>query len=267
MRVAINVHPVVAAPKPSICKTVLPVVKVNISSLKATVVPSDLIKTYLSSSNGKKDSFVPAANAAESWPNPVSGLSATSTLNSFLIVNDELVRSTSEINAFGINEYNLLSVDLSNGDVWSFKLEICVEDVGIAPLATPVTVVTPVTLTSFVLTVVILANDGKLLPNPPNDKIFPTFSEPGNKELSLVTVHTPVALSFAVNWALPKSMTGLCIMSPLNVFAAPTLPKSGPPYTDFTSCIPKDVIAVATRLLSVPFITKGSFVINSPVFS
>ena len=36
---------------------------VNISSLNATVVPSDLIKTYLSSSNGKKDSFVPAASA------------------------------------------------------------------------------------------------------------------------------------------------------------------------------------------------------------
>ena len=73
------------------------------------------------------------------------GLSATSTVNSFLIVNDEFVRSTSEINAFGINAYNLLSVDLSKGDVSSFKLEICVEDVGIAPLATPVTVVTPVT--------------------------------------------------------------------------------------------------------------------------
>ena len=69
------------------------------------------------------------------------------------------------------------------------------EDVGIAPLATPVTVVTPVTLTSFVLTSVILANDGTLLPNPPNDKIFPTFNDPGNSELSLVTVHTPVALS------------------------------------------------------------------------
>ena len=79
-------------------------------------------------------------------------------------------------------------MDLSKGDVWSFKLETCVEDVGIAPLATPVTVVTPVTLTSFVLTSVILANDGTLLPNPPNDKIFPTFSVPGNNELSLVTV-------------------------------------------------------------------------------
>ena len=56
-------HPVVAAPKPSICNTVLPVVKVNISSVNATVVPSDLMKTYLSSSNGKKDSFVPAASA------------------------------------------------------------------------------------------------------------------------------------------------------------------------------------------------------------
>ena len=35
----------------------------NISSVKETVVPSDLMKTYLSSSNGKKDSLVPAANA------------------------------------------------------------------------------------------------------------------------------------------------------------------------------------------------------------
>ena len=54
------------------------------------------------------------------------------------------------------------------------------------------TVLTPVTLTSFVLTSVILANDGTLLPNPPNDNILPTFNEPGNNELSLVTVHIPV---------------------------------------------------------------------------
>ena len=35
-------------------------------------------------------------------------------------------------------------------------------DVGISPLQTPVTVVTPVTLTSLVETLVILANDGTL---------------------------------------------------------------------------------------------------------
>ena len=94
------------------------------------------MKTYLSSSNGKNDSFVPAESADDNWPNPEFGLSATSTLNDFLIVNVEFVRSTSDMNAFGINAYNLLSVDLSKGDVWSFKLETCVFDVGNSPLTT-----------------------------------------------------------------------------------------------------------------------------------
>ena len=89
---------------------------------------------------------------------------------------------------------------------------------------------------------------------------------PGNSELSLVTVHNPVALSIAVNCALPKSITGLCIMSPLNVFANQHYPNQGIPYTDFTSCIPKDVTAVATRLFATPFISNGSLVINSPFF-
>ena len=114
---AINVHPVVAVPKPSICNTVLPVVNWNMSSVKATVVPSDLMKTYLSSSNGKNDSFTPEVTAAESWPNPVLGLIETSTSNAFLIVYKEFVRSTSEMKVLGIKVYNLLSVDLSNGDV------------------------------------------------------------------------------------------------------------------------------------------------------
>ena len=237
------------------------------SSLKATVVPSDLIKTYLSSSKGKNDSFTPEVTAAESWPNPVLALIATSTSNTFLIVNNEFVRSTSEMKVLGIKVYSLLSVDLSNGDVWSFKLETLVDDVGISPLQTPVTVVTPVTWTSLALTVTTLANDGTLFPKPPNDRILPTFNVPGNSELSLVTVHNPVWGVFAVNCALPKSITGLCIISPLNVFAKPTLPKSGPPYTDFTSCIPKDVTAVATRLFATPFISNGSLAINSPFFS
>ena len=83
-------------------------------------------------------------------------------------------------------------MDLSNGEVSSLKLETCVDDVGISPLQTPVTVVTPVTLTSSVETLVILANDGTLFPKPPNDKIFPTYNVPGNRGLSLVTVHKPV---------------------------------------------------------------------------
>ena len=66
------------------------------------------------------------------------------------------------------------------------------DDVGISPLQTPVTVATPVTLTSLVETLVILANEGTLFPKPPNDKIFPTFNVPGNSALSLVTVHNPV---------------------------------------------------------------------------
>ena len=118
-----------------------------------------------------------------------------------------------------------------------------------------------------VLTSVILANDGTLLPNPPNDKIFPTFSVPGNNALSLVTVDIPVDPFTPVIEALPKSRAGLCFTSPLNGLTKPTSPRSGPPYTDFTSCIPKEVTATATLLFDLPFTINGSFAKNSPDFS
>jgi hypothetical protein len=46
------------------------------------------------------------------------------------------------------------------------------------------------------------------------------------------------------------------------VDAEPTIP-----YTDFTSEIPYDVIAIATLEFSMPSIINDSFRIKSPVFS
>ena len=77
----------------------------------------------------------------------------------------------------------------------------------------------------------------------------------------------------AIQMLIDKHGLDIKILFKLNVFTLEYNDKRdsvnliNPPYTDLTSCIPKDVMAVATRLLSIPFIMKGSLLTNSPVFS
>ena len=67
----------------------------NLSADNASVSPSDLIRAYLSSSNGKKVSLGPAVNCEESCPFVIS------TLTTFLIVKLALVKSTDSISVLG----------------------------------------------------------------------------------------------------------------------------------------------------------------------
>ena len=80
-----------------ICKVPLPFVNVNLSDVKDSVVPSALIKLYLSSSNGKNVVLSPAVTAAVSAS--VDALIATS--NTFLIARVASLKSTSDMRDFG----------------------------------------------------------------------------------------------------------------------------------------------------------------------
>ena len=75
----------------------LPFVNVNLSDVKVSVVPSALIKLYLSSSNGKNVVLSPAVTAPVSCC--VDALIAT--LNTFLIARVASLKSTSDIRDFG----------------------------------------------------------------------------------------------------------------------------------------------------------------------
>ena len=60
LNVAINLAPLSLAPRPRSVNSEEVALKVNLSALKVSKEPSDLTNTYLSSSNGKKVSFVAA---------------------------------------------------------------------------------------------------------------------------------------------------------------------------------------------------------------
>ena len=67
----------------------------NLSEVNTSVVPSDLINEYLSSSKGKNVSLVPALTRVDNWFKEIL------TVNNFLIVREALVKSTEEILFFG----------------------------------------------------------------------------------------------------------------------------------------------------------------------
>ena len=91
------------------------------------------------------------------------------------------------------------------------------------PSQTPATVVTPVTVTSFVPTAVNLAKLGSLLPAP-NFSMFPTFNLAGNCEFELVIVLNPVVKSDLFKSAFHITNSSFNLISPVNVLAKPTSP-------------------------------------------
>ena len=107
------------------------------SEVRTSVLPSDLIKVYLSSSKGKKVSFSPAVTGVDNW------LSAIVTLKVFLMVKDALVKSTEDIFGLGKTVYKVSSVDLDNLVPKIFKSETFRSDVDKPPWLIPVTVATP----------------------------------------------------------------------------------------------------------------------------
>ena len=95
LRVVCKVAPLSSDPSPKICKVSKLAEKLSLSALKISYVPSDLTKVYLSSSNGKNVSLVPADTVDESSPFTIS------TLSCFLIVIDDVDKSTDSTTGFG----------------------------------------------------------------------------------------------------------------------------------------------------------------------
>ena len=116
---------------------------------------------------------------------------------------------------------NGLDNNVKSGTCWKFH---CPK--GKNPSATPVTVVTPATTTSFVFTAVTLAKVLVFFPSPPNFKILPTFTFAGNCGFPLVIVlipDPPVSVD-DVTFAEPNINSSLNLTSPVNVLAKPTSP-------------------------------------------
>ena len=115
-----------------------PVLKLILSAESDSVNPSPVLtKTYLSSSKGKN-----VSDASPLLRAPVEP-SVMVTSNCFLIVKEELVKSTSATSLLGNTVNKLLSVEDWNWEVSILKLEGLIILVGRPPSHTPVTVVTP----------------------------------------------------------------------------------------------------------------------------
>ena len=121
---------------PKILNSLPPLENLNLSSVNSSNPPVELIKTYLSSSNGKKDSSVSA------WIVLVA-FAVMMTLNSFLIERLDFVKSTEAINFFGSGVYNVLSVDDLKDVPRISKSVGAILDVGRPPSLIFVTVVMP----------------------------------------------------------------------------------------------------------------------------
>ena len=106
-------------------------------------------------------------------------------------------------------------------------------DVGNVPSATPMTVVTPTTVTSDVVTPTTLAKIGScdLERSEYWSKLF-TFTLPGNKTFELLIVLKPRIPSKAVTEATPTFNAGVCTTLALNVliptWSSPFAPEATP---------------------------------------
>ena len=113
--------------------------KANLSAVNTSVVPSDLIREYRSSSNGKNVSFVPEVTTAD------NSLSAMFTVSYFLRLMNESFNAREETFSLGNAVYKVLSLDVDNLVPRTLKsvTSILVPVVGSLPSQIPVTVVTP----------------------------------------------------------------------------------------------------------------------------
>ena len=234
----------------------------------ASVVPSDLIKEYLSSSNAKNVSLVPAVGVVEESSCPLVIL----TVKVFLIVNVASVKSTSEIEVLGKWVYNVLSreparsvVNKVKSDAWKPLVWTPAEfATGNLPLAIPGTVVTPAIVILLLPTTVTLPKIGSLL-----DFVsvyltkLPTDTAPGNSGFAEVT--TLALLLSCPILAAPKTILSDWTTSALNL--SPPVSLSFDPKTDFTSDNLYWVIAVIILPLAIPSNNNASFLIKSPVVS
>ena len=117
----------------------------NLSEVKVSKLPSERIKVYLCTVNGKKNSFA-AEVIVFDW------LLVIVILNSFLIVRFEFVRSTDFTNGFLSEVYNVLSTELWNLEDKIARSVTVDAAAGGEPSQIPVTVVIPVTTINLSVT-------------------------------------------------------------------------------------------------------------------
>ena len=196
-----------------------PSIYANLSDVKTSVVPSDLINEYLSSSNGKKVSLVPAITFVDSW------LLVIDIVSDFLTVMNESSKDTAETCCFGKTVYSVLSLDDSNLVSRIFRSVTWIwDESGSLPLTIPDTVVTPVIVTDDVPTLTTLANTGSIKSALLYLIRFPTFATfPGKSSLVETTVLIPEELTVVIV-AIPMLNLVDGITSPVNVVPTPTIP-------------------------------------------
>ena len=242
LRVAIN-FALPLPESPFIVRELDPFVNTNLSALRGSVWPSSLTNTYLSSSNGKNVSLLPA------FIIPVE-FDVIVTSNCFLIVKFELVKSTFEIYDFGRTVYKELSSDTCKDVETTLKSDGVISDSGKEPSHIPVTVVTPLIVKDLSDTDRTLAKVFVEKPGFENATKFPTSTKPTKKVFDVVTVLIPEDPSDIFTW--PIEIAGVCNVSAVKVYALPTIP-----YKDFTSFIPYDFTDLVTLVFSIP--SKISF--------
>ena len=168
-----------------------PVENVNLSEERDSVEPSDLTRVYLSSSNGKNTSLLPAVTVAVAP-------SAIAVSNCLLIVIVAPSSTTLETFLLGktLNKLSLLAglplVRLScNLDSITERSVTSVVTDGSPPLQNPVTVATPEITIEFVLTVSTLAKLKKVSPGTAYWIRLPVVTIPGQVVVGVVTVEIP----------------------------------------------------------------------------
>ena len=254
LKVAIK-RPVVFEPKPLIVSSLPPEFNENLSWESSSVLPSDLVRTYLSSSNSRKTSSLPDEIVFVE-------LSVMVTSYCFLIIKLAPVKSTDSTFFFGNGwksaESKIVLELLWNLDDTIFKSLTSISEPGRVPSHIPVTVVTGDITTELVNTSLTLAKDFEVKFGLLYCKRFPVVTIPGKESVALVIVETP-AEEPVIDTA-PSSPTSFWIISPANVFAVPTTLNK-----DFTSDRPCAVYAVPILVSFVPSKINFSPLIKVPL--
>ena len=143
LKVAINFPPVsLVVESPLIVSVEFPDEKESLSADKFSLVPFEVVRTYLSSSKGKNVSL----ELAEIVPVEFADIL---TSNSFLIIKSEDAKLTSEIFFLGNLVYKVFELDFCRFDVKILKSLGLIEEDGSDPSHIPRTVVTPTIVSLF----------------------------------------------------------------------------------------------------------------------
>ena len=143
LKVAINLQPVsLVVESPLIVNVEFPDEKENLSSDKFSLVPPEVVRTYLSSSKGKNVSPI----SAEIVPVEFDDMLIS---NSFLMIKFEDVKSTLETFFLGNFVYKVFELEFCRLDFKILKSLGLMVEFGSCPSQIPETVETPVIVSLF----------------------------------------------------------------------------------------------------------------------